>query len=139
MEEFRNWLLRKNGFASAGGDSWDILRPSANDCSHLNFKKWLENMSPSSFYGGIVGQGEIPQNPTNSNMPVRSKYSTSDSEKEKEPPRKDKDGNPSTVDSEWLGKKRIPLSNRPRERKSMWIDRDKRSIPTRDDRPDIVY
>lgn len=100
----------------------------------MNFKNWLEDV----MHGGIVG---LPHNVTNSTMPVRSKYTTSDSKvgNELSHPRKDKNGNPSTVDSEWLGKKRIPLSKHPKERKSMWIDRDKRSIPTRDDRPDTIY
>lgn len=110
----------------------------------VSFKKWMEyggsgGAATSLMHGGILAP---PFTTTNDNMPVRSKYSTANGQSKYEDdtrPRTDKNGNPSTVDSEWLGDKRTPLSKRPRERRSMWIDRNRRGVPTRDDRPDIVY
>jgi len=109
--------------------------------STMNFKQWLENggAATSAMHGGLYG---LPYKTTNDNMPVRSKYTTADGIAkfgDDTRPRSDKNGNPSTVDTEWLGKKRTPLTKRPGERKSMWIDKNRRSVPTRDDRPDIVY
>ena len=123
---------------------WTLPKHQSKVEESVGFKQWFEFSGSTAamanvMHGGIQTTG---MSITNDNMPVRSKYSTADGASNfgsKSPPRKDKKGNPSTVDSEWLGKKRSPLSKHPKERKSMWIDRDKRNITTRDDRPDIVY
>ena len=102
----------------------------------MQFRNWLESggAATSLMHGGIYG---LPFKTTNDNMPVRSKYTVSSGV-----PKNDlnlqKDGEPTTVDQQWKGKKRT-LSKQPSERKAAWIDKIKKVAPTRNDRPDIVY
>jgi hypothetical protein len=77
-----------------------------------SFKQWLESGLPLM----PVSIG------LNTNLPVKSKYVATDTQQDNDF-KTDKHGNPTNVDSEWIGKKRLPLSKRPLKIKSFWKDK----------------
>lgn len=94
----------------------------------MRFKDFLEDGAATSLmHGGLYG---LPFRTTNNNMPgIRSKYATKDGLP------KEKIEDPSIPPEQLFGFR----SPNARKAAPKTIDRERRRVPMRDDRPDIVY
>lgn len=93
----------------------------------MRFKVWLsehDSLATSLMHGGL-------NQSTNANMPVNSKWVTKSAPNQNHEPERHPE--------QLFGFRSRNDLKQTKERRAKFIDRERRRVPTRDDRPDIIY